>query len=377
MELKTTIWRTSGGGNGRMGLFGRDFQPSQASPNRLQAQGGVRASAIFDRHGNVYIADMAGGVQSFGPGGSKRWSITLPVGVSASPALDTADKRLFAGTLDGRVYALDPSNGDRRWETRIPSQSDPRILSDLLHLPKRGAVVLNSWGGRFHALDEKNGDLLISWDAGISPYASAAALEDETLFALRAVWSDNKAGVEFVQVDPKSGEETERFFQAHGNVKANRLAVAASPVIDESRGVLYFITNIERKGILHAQSISSGETTWSRPFKRFLTATPALLADGSVVIADLDGMVHVLSPEGNPRYRYHTGAEYLLASPVCDRQGRVFIGDPEGRVHIIEPGGVGRILFDTERSIQARAAFSPDGRLYLPSMDGNVYVFST
>ena len=103
--------------------------------------------------------------------------------------------------------------------------------------------------------------------------------------------------------------------------------------------------------------------------------TPALLSNGSLVVADLNGVIQTLSPQGSLRYRYHTGAPYLLAGPVCDREGTVFVGDPEGRLHHVSPQGTGEIVFEARRSIEARPAFDPYGQLYLPSRDGKVYVF--
>ena len=146
-------------------------------------------------------------------------------------------------------------------------------------------------------------------------------------------------------------------------------------MIDKNRKRVYSILNIDKDSVLHAMSLETGKTLWTEDFERYLTATPALLTDGSVVVADMKGVVHAISPEGNRRDRYHTGADYLLASPVCDAKGRVFVGDPQGRIHGIEPNGTGEVLFEAERAIQARPAFDSRGWLYVPSTDRYVYVF--
>ena len=151
--------------------------------------------------------------------------------------------------------------------------------------------------------------------------------------------------------------------------------MASSPVLDEGRKRLYVIANESSDSRLHALCLATNKLLWSRDFRRFIVGTPALLADGSVVVADLNGVVHVVSSVGSLEYRYHTGAYYLLAGPVCDREGRIFVGDPEGRLHLVSPGGTGEVIFEARRSIEARSAFDPNGRFYLPSRDGQVYVF--
>jgi len=330
---------------------------------------------VFDAAGNTYLASMAGEISSYASDLCERWHVQIPDGISASPVLDPSDRHLFLATLGGEVYALDPSDGRIRWRRRIPSQSDQRILSDLLFLPRQSLVVLNSWGGQFHALEAETGTSRFTWSAGISPYASAAASEEGTVYALRITSAEEKSGLVCFALDPRSGEETEIFFQPAQVRTANRIAVAASPVIDDVRKKLYVIANEDNDSKIHAFCLATQKPLWSRDFRRFIVGTPALRADGSVVVADLNGVVHVVSSLGSLTYRYHTGAYYLLASPVCDREGSIFVGDPEGRLHLVSPGGTGEVIFEARRSIEARAAFDPSGRLYLPSRDGQVYVF--
>jgi outer membrane protein assembly factor BamB len=207
------------------------------------------------------------------------------------------------------------------------------------------------------------------------PYASAAASDDGTVFAVRAESKKERSGLVCFALDPRSEKETEIFFEPAHVKAANRLAVSASPVLDEVRKRLYVIANIDNDSRIHSFCLVRRKNLWTKDFKRFIIGTPALLEDGSIVVSDLNGVVHVVSPQGSVDHRYHTGAYYLLASPVCDTKGSIFIGDPEGKLHLVSPEGTGEIVFEARRSIEARLAFDPNGRLYLPSRDGQVYVF--
>ena len=372
---RSRVWRTSGGSNARTGLFDGKVRIG-TSPSCREVEGGIRASPVFDGIGNCYLASMAGMVSSYTPDGDERWRVRLPAGISASPALNPSDKAVFLGTVGGEVCALDPLDGRTLWKRGVPSQSDRRILSDLLFLPVQDLVVLNSWGGQFHALEAETGVVRISWSAGISSFAAAAAAANGRLYALRAESTEARSGLVCFSLDPWSGEETEILFQPGSRRAANRMKVAASPIVDEMRQRLFIVTNVNNDSRLHAYSLVTNQFLWSRNFNRFIVATPTLMADGSVAVGDLSGVVHVVSPSGSLQHRYHTGAYYLLAGPVCDSEGTVFIGDPEGKLHLLSPEGTGTVIFEAGRSIEGRPAFDPGGRLYLPSMEGNVYVFS-
>ncbi len=365
------VWRTAGGDNSRRGFFDGALNISPKPIRRLKAAGSVQTPVIFDQFGAAFITDMAGGVQAYRPEGEVIWSIRLDSGISAAPVLQPDDKILFIGTHSGIVYALDAANGKEIWRKEISSQRDTRILSDFLYNQKNNTIVLNSWGEKFYALSARNGDVINSWDAGISPYAGACAASDGTLYCLRAVWDK---GIQFVSIDI-NGQEKILFQHDKQKKPATRLTVSAEPVLDENEGVIYFITNIDQKSYLNAWSIQHEKIIWKRSFAKYINATPTLLSDGSIIIADLNGDVHAIS-KGNTRlYRYSTGCEYLLSSSVSDSNDNVYIGDPLGLIHKIGINGIGQPFYETERSIQARPSFDEKGRLYIPATDKYIYVF--
>lgn len=366
------IWRTGGGDNSRRGLFGRSVQVNFQPVRRLAAAGAVQASVVFDAEGTAYVADMAGGVQAFSSDGTRKWRVKLTGGISATPVVHPKEPRLFVGSHAGWVCALDTATGATRWRRELPTKSDPRILSDLLLLVEADVVVLSGWGGSFHALEAATGEERFSWDAGISPTAAAAADGRGNLFCLRAVAGK---GIEFVRVTAK-GEAAVLHHQPEDARGARRALVAAAPVVDEARGRVYFITNENKAALLHAWSLQSERRLWSRRLAHAVQATPTVLHNGGVVVADLAGFVQGLDAEGEVVWRYASGSEYLLAGGVAEAEGAFFIGDPLGMLHVIDVRGVGKPVFEGSRAIQARPAFDTEGRLYLPSTSHEVFVFS-
>ncbi len=365
-------WSTSGGENSRRGLFAGAVQPGHQPLRRLPAQGAVQAAVVFDSQGRAYVADMAGGVEAFTDDGRRIWEQRLTGGISATPAIDPDGGLLFVGTHTGWIYALAAANGNVVWKKEIPTKSDARILSDLLYLPRQKTVVLSSWGGRFHLLDARSGEVTHSWDAGISPSAGAMADDDEMVYCVRTVWPQ---GVQCVRISAE-GKETILFEQPGKHRPANRLLVAAAPVWDARRKIVYLVVNSDREAALHAWSAASAKLMWKYQFSAAVGATPAVANDGTIVVADMAGFVHALAPDGSTRYRYATGCEYLLAGGVCDNRGVVFIGDPLGMIHCIQPNGLGQPIFEAPRAIQARPSFHARGNLFVPATDRQVYVFA-
>lgn len=368
---EAALWRTAGGDNARRGLFAHPVQIGSRRAHALSAEGAIQASVVFDEQGTAFVADMAGAVQAFASSGTLRWRVKLSGGVSATPAVHPAKPHLFVGTHAGSVYALDTATGAVLWRKEVPTKNDPRILSDLLYLPQADAVVLSSWGGRFHALDAGSGAERFSWDAGISPYAAAASDKEGNLYSLRAVWNQ---GVELVRVTSR-GEEAVLYRAAEEKRGTRRTLVAAAPTLNEDRGVAYFIVNRDQGGVLHAWSLKSSSLLWHHPLPNAVQGTPALRHDGVILLADLGGSLHAIGPDGTPRFRYSSGCDYLLAGGVCEAGGTCFMGDPVGVLHAINGQGAGKKIFEARRSIQGRLSFGLDGSLYVPATDRTVSVF--
>lgn len=364
------VW-TAAGGPGRAGLFPGPVQLAPEPARRLAARGAVQASVVFDEQDRVFVADMAGWVQAFARQGGALWQRQLAGGVSASPAVDVEGGRVFIGTHAGWVYALQSADGAVLWRRSLPTKSDARILSDLLYLPAQQSVVLSSWGGQFHALDAASGETKHTWDAGLWPQVGASADVQGNLYYLRARRGE---GVAFFRIAP-DGKETVLHNQSESRRGAQRMAAAAAPVLDETRGVAYFIANGDRDCGVHAWSLREQRLLWKRSLPRTVMATPALGPTGNLLLADMAGALNALAPDGASIFTYLSGADYFLSSPVCAGDGHAFVGDPLGRLHVVDPSGKGGPLFESPRAIQARPAFDRWGNLYVPATDRTVPVF--
>jgi outer membrane protein assembly factor BamB len=369
----TQIWRTAGGDNTRRACFPRQASPAAAPAQRLAAPAALQAAVVFDAAGTAFVAGMSGTVQAFNHEGKALWRAALGGGISATPAVHPNQPRLFVGTHVGFAYALDTHTGAVIWKTALPTQTDPRILSDLLFWPGPQAVVLSSWGERFCALAAETGTERFAWNAGISPSSAACGDPEGNLFCLRAV---EGAGAEFVRVTT-TGETAVLHAVSAGKQGPRRVLVAAGPVIDPPRATVYFLANQDQGALLHAWSLKSNSLQWTHPLSASVNAPPAVLPNGTILLTDLAGFAQAISPDGSLLSRYASGCEYLLAGGVGEAGGNFYFGDPLGLLHWVDAQGKGRVLFETSRALQARPSFDPNGRLYVPSTDRTVYVFPT
>jgi outer membrane protein assembly factor BamB len=333
--------------------------------------GAIQASVLFDQVGRACVADMSGCLRAFSEKGTIDWTLQIDAAVSATGAMDSAGGRFFVGTHSGSVWAVQSANGNVLWRKTLPTKSDPRILSNLLYLPRHDLVVLSSWGGSFVALQAASGEAHTSWDAGFYPQCGATAGDSETLYFLRSLkdqgcqWvgrsTDDKEQILFHEPEPPEG--------------ARRVATTAETVLDTKRQRAYFLTNGNRRSVLHCWDLGQTRELWTKTLDRFVLATPTLAPDGSVHVTDLTGTLHSFSESGDLRFQYNAACEYLLAGAVCDAEGSTYFGDPLGRVHFVDPQGKGKVVFEARRSIQARPSFDLRGNLCVPCTDRHVYVF--
>lgn len=368
-----------GGCNARTGSIDASFNPG-GEIKSLPLEGSVASSPLFTAEPHrLYAASMTGLVIGANSEES-RWSVNLDAGVSASPALNQDRGVLFVATLNGDVYALESATGKEIWRIRLDSRRDRRIVADLLYLSKQNVVIACSWGEKWAALDAASGQIKQTWSAGYTPYAAAAADEEENFYFLRSETDrDEKTpnGVRLIKVSVQTGQETSLHFTPEGDAKKVHECIQwAAPVIDRERHRVIFITNKDSQGTLYVLSLDDGRTEFQQTFERHVFATPALRIDGSIVVSDLNGNVQAFSPDGSRLWQYPTGAAYLQSSPVCDQNGTVWASDIEGRLHQIDNHGVGKVIFEARRSIQARPSFAyhdEQAVLLIPSMDGNIY----
>jgi outer membrane protein assembly factor BamB len=225
------IWQTFGGNNQRTGCASKAITATAVQEQRLQTTGNLANSPVCAPDESIFLADMNGGVCARRPDGEQIWQKRLNAGIYATPALNQDGSRLFVGTFQGSIYALDTETGEIIWRHDIFSRRDPRLLADLLFLPKHALVIGSSWSETFVALDAESGKERLSWSAGRTPYAPAAADEEENVYILRAEvrWGreEQPSGIRLLRVNPETGRKLHCSLRSRA--RKNRWNILKSP----------------------------------------------------------------------------------------------------------------------------------------------------
>jgi outer membrane protein assembly factor BamB len=171
--------------------FGGDRQRSGRSPSP-DAEGAVgnliwdSGTVIGDRvysspalgaDGTIYIGSLDNKVYALDPAdGSELWSFTTGDRVSSSPAVG-ADGTVYVGSLDSNVYALEPADGSERWSftTGDAVTSSPALGAD-------GTIYVGSYDNKVYALDPADGSERWSFTTGDSVESSPALGADGTAY---------------------------------------------------------------------------------------------------------------------------------------------------------------------------------------------------
>ena len=181
--------------------------------------------------GNVYAVDAATGVQ--------KWKYTTGGPVPSTPAV--AGGLVYAGSYDGKFYALNAQTGKARWkfvtggERRFEAkglhgmqpknQTYPDPFDVFLSSPvvAESKVYFGSGDGNLYALDAASGELRWKFSTGDVVHASPAYAAGTLYFGS---WDSY-----FYAVDAGTGKEKWRFHGGEDPLMHNQVGFQSSPVI--------------------------------------------------------------------------------------------------------------------------------------------------
>ncbi|MEJ2236935.1 MAG: PQQ-binding-like beta-propeller repeat protein [Gemmatimonadales bacterium] len=344
--------------------------------------------------------------------GTLLWRFSTEGPVRSSPTV--LGDRVFIGSGDGHVYALDRSTGQRMWvfNAGSPINSTPAVA--------RGLVVFGSRKGVFHAVDIASGRErwqfetgdVVPWEWGFegwdaytsSPVVIATTVVfgagDGVLYALELatgteLWRFRTGGrirsspaygegVVFVgsadgrayAVDVGSGtevwhHETEGASLRSADFGFDRKSIIASPAV---AGGTVFVGS--RDGHMYALDQVTGERKWRADHSlSWAMSSPAVLGD-RIYSGTSDGLfVHSLDvATGEELWRFDA-AGYTWSSPaVVD--GTVYIGDNGGYLRAIDrETGRERWNYRTTGGVLSTPVVH-QGVVFFGSDDGNVYALT-
>lgn len=194
--------------------------------------------------------------------GDKLWEFETGHSIWGQPAYK--DGVLFVASMDKTIYALESETGQEIWRTGLGGAlaSSPVTNTDL--------VYVTSFDGRLHALDMATGSEV--WSAAAQDW-----VWDSPAFADGIVYYADVQGNVYA-ADGTTGEAI--WSQELGQAVQTSLVVVADKVYIAAEGD---ITVEEPQGTLTALDAATGEQLWQKTAPASLYTTPVVVGDSIIV----------------------------------------------------------------------------------------------
>jgi outer membrane protein assembly factor BamB len=326
----------------------------------------IGSAAVSD--GRVYFGSTDGNLYAVNAeSGALQWKFDAKSRVPSSPAV--AAKVVYFGAYDGNFYAVEAATGALKWkfqtggERRFAgkhlhgvqpvSETMPDPFDCYLSSPVvwKGAVYFGSGDGNVYSLDAASGALNWKFKTGDVVHASPA-LADGTLFL--GSWDSY-----FYALDAATGREKWRFKTGEDPDTHNQVAIQSSAAVVD--GVVYFGC---RDSHLYALDAKTGEKKWAFSGEGSWVVSSPAVEDGRVYFVTSDSSLLYALDAKSGAVLQSAGFNhwYLYSSPAL-AGGMLYVGLTQGKLVAVDLGGFKPAWnFETDGMKEHGPAYTkPDG----------------
>jgi outer membrane protein assembly factor BamB len=291
--------------------------------------------------------------------GSVVLDLTLSGMIWATAAADE-DGRLYVGTDDDKLHAIDPAKSEIVWTlevgdckpTRAPGPEGARCDAD-------GGPTIGPSGDLYLGADgvyRIGRDGKVKWHYPEGEDRPKHVFSSPLVTADGAVYFGGQDG--FVTALTDDGKKAWQY-----TIRADVDGSAALGI----DGTLYVGAD---DGRIHAIR-RDGTLKWSFVTQKDIRSSIAVAEDGTIYATSFDKNLYSLDPDGNVRWILPTGGR-IMSTPVLDRSGNVFFGSHDDRVYAVSPAG--KVLWSKElpADVDSSVAITEAGTLVVGCDDGRL-----
>jgi outer membrane protein assembly factor BamB len=244
---------------------------------KKKLSGGVQVA-----ENRILVGTLKGEVVALDTSGNTAWSTSV-AGEVISPAA-VSRKIAVVRTSDGRIFGLGLEDGKRQWVYQRPT---PALLlrSEAGVLAIGNDVVAGFPNGKLIALDIEDGKL--TWEATVSPPRGATELERiADIAGLPLVDGPRVCAASFQGKAACFEIQTRNMTWARDLSSSRALAADAKNIyaVDDASNV-------------HALDKTTGASVWKQDKLLYRRLSSPVVHEGRIVVGDLEGFIHVLSPD--------------------------------------------------------------------------------
>jgi len=272
-----------------------------------------------DKNPRVYFGSSDGNLYALDARtGKKKWSFKTDGIIHSSPALYKG--KVYFGSWDRYLYALDVETGKLAWKFQTRDQPTYHLLEGIQSSPActDGMVYFGCRDGFFYALNAETGKLAWKYDAKGSWVLTTPAIKDGT------VYLGTSDTFLFIALDAKTGKEKFRY-KTHGYVYSSPALAGNTAYFGDFTGNLLAIDT--RSGKLSGSFATPG---------RIANASKVLNKKGEIdfsyIVGGRDLSLYPTTIYGMNRL-YTLGP--VISSPAIDKN-TIYFGSTDGYLYALE-----------------------------------------